>query len=349
MSYHSRRRSHPSRSSRFDYYGGFAPYVPVARRRAQALAALKKAAKNGQTFSPVKTEGRLIAKTFWGKAWCAHLESYSDFDNRLPRGRTYVRNGSVIDLQIGKGKITAHVSGSSIYQAGIDIDPLALGRWEAIKQQCAGRIDSLVDLLRGKLSDAVMRIITDRDHGLFPAPSEIHKTCSCPDWADLCKHLAAVLYGVGARFDTDPRLLFTLRGVNPDELLVAAAVGVSQIAAPPADAAPDDATLAAEDLGNVFGIEIDTTTATPPPARPADGEKKTPKTKPKPEVKPKPKAKAKTPAKVQKPKAREKIKGRQSGAGPAAKSRASRKPAAGSSDRASVAKARATPPPAHNH
>lgn len=265
--YYSRRSSRYSRSSsrydrRYSYYG-FAPYVPVAERRAKALAAAKKAAKGGAPFSPVEITGRNIATTFWGKAWCQHLESYSDFENRLPRGRTYVRNGSVIDLQITKGKITAQVSGSEIYTETITIKPLTPDRWESIKQKCAGRIDSLVDLLKGKLSDAVMRVITDRDHGLFPAPAEIKKDCSCPDIAGLCKHLAAVLYGVGARLDTQPELLFLLRGVDHRELIAAVAAGATQLAPAGADAGTT-ATLSESQLADVFGIDI--APAAPPPA-----------------------------------------------------------------------------------
>jgi uncharacterized Zn finger protein len=172
-----------------------------------------------------------------------------------------VRNGSVIDLQITKGKITAQVSGSEIYTEIITIKPLTSARWESIKQKCAGRIDSLVDLLKGKLSDAVMRVITDRDHGLFPAPAEIKKDCSCPDVAGLCKHLAAVLYGVGARLDTQPELLFLLRGVDHRELIAAVAAGATQLA--PAGAGTT-ATLSESQLADVFGIDI--APAAPPPA-----------------------------------------------------------------------------------
>lgn len=246
----------------------FRPYVRVADRRAAAAKAAKKAAKTGVAYQPVAIAGRKIATTFWGKAWCDHLESFSDYENRLPRGRTYVRNGSVIHLEISKGCIEAKVSGSSLYSGKFTVTPLAPARWAAIKTACAGRIDSLVGLLQGKLSDPVMRIITDRESGLFPQPSEIKKTCSCPDWADLCKHLAAVLYGVGARLDTQPELLFLLRGVDHLEL-IDAAVGSSALGG-----AAGDGALAAGDLGDVFGIDIDPGDA-PPPAPP-----KTPAAKP---------------------------------------------------------------------
>ena len=161
-------------------YYGFRPYVPVAKRRAQAAKKAAQFAKAGRTLSPVAIEGRTIAKTFWGKAWCQHLEAFSDYENRLPRGRTYARNGSILDLQIAKGIISALVMGSDLYQIRFTIAPLHDARWMAIKSQSTGQIDSLVELLQGRFSDAVMRVITDRATGLFPAPSEIKKSCSCP-------------------------------------------------------------------------------------------------------------------------------------------------------------------------
>src|SRR4051812_24365549 len=180
-------------------YGGWAPYVPVAERRRKAEREMERLRKKGHPIAPVTIEGRTIARTFWGKAWCDNLESYSDYENRLPRGRTYVRNGSVVDLQIEPGKVRALVSGSEIYEVSIDIDPLPARQWAAIKSRCAGQIGSLVELLQGKLSKGVIEIVTDHDGGLFPRPREIHMSCSCPDWAGMCKHIAAVLYGVGAR------------------------------------------------------------------------------------------------------------------------------------------------------
>ena len=233
---------------------GFAPYVPVAQRREQAAKAAAKAAKNGAGWSPVVITGKKIATTFWGKAWCDHLESYSDYENRLPRGRTYVRNGSVVDLQIDSGRITACVQGSSLYTESIKIKPLAPARWVAIKAACAGKITSLVGLLQGRLPDEVLRVITDRASGLFPAPAEIELDCSCPDSASLCKHLAAVLYGVGARLDTRPELLFLLRGVDHQELVAEALNAVTRVPLGMAEGA--GATLGDEDLSSVFGIDI---------------------------------------------------------------------------------------------
>jgi uncharacterized Zn finger protein len=245
---------------------GFRPYVPVAQRCANAARQMAKLAKKGHAIAPVQIEGRQIAYTFWGKAWCENLESYSDFANRLPRGRTYVRNGSVVDLQIKPGKVTARVSGSELYDIDIKIKPLSKPHWQAISSQCAGKIASVLELLQGRLSSGVMEIITHREQGLFPKPAEISLNCSCPDWADMCKHVAAALYGVGARLDEKPELLFVLRQVDHMELIEQAAVG--QSLAPTAGS--DKKTIAENDLSEVFGIEMDTagsSSSVPAPAQ----------------------------------------------------------------------------------
>ena len=156
---------------------------------------------------PVVIEGRKIARSFWGKAWCDNLERYSDFANRLPRGRAYVSNGSVVDLQLAHGKIEALVSGTEIYRVKIDISVAAPTRWKAICADCAGSVGSLVELLQGKLSKHVMERVCREADGLFPGPREITMTCSCPDWAGMCKHVAATLYGVGARLELSTRPL----------------------------------------------------------------------------------------------------------------------------------------------
>jgi uncharacterized Zn finger protein len=201
------------------YYFGWRPYVPVAEKRRQAQRKLAKLKKQGQSVAPVTIEGRTIAKSFWGKSWCDNLERYSDYATRLPRGRSYVRNGCVVDLKITKGEVAALVTGSELYKVKIAIKPVTAKRWKAICRDCAGAIDSLVELLQGRLAKSVMGRICREGDGLFPAPGEIQLSCSCPDWADMCKHVAAVLYGVGARLDEMPRLLFVLRDVYEGELL----------------------------------------------------------------------------------------------------------------------------------
>jgi uncharacterized Zn finger protein len=234
-------------------FGGWAPYVPVAARRRKAEREMEKLRKKGALLSPVKIEGRQIVRTFWGKAWCENLESYRDYENRLPRGRTYVRNGSVVDLQIAPREITAMVSGSKIYKVKVSIGDVGPARWKALCADCSGGIDSLVELLQGRFSKGVMERLCRQDTGLFPRPSEIRFTCSCSDYASMCKHIAAVLYGVGARLDESPELLFRLRAVDETELL-------SDLgnALPDTRTTRDTAqTLIDNDLAALFGLEME--------------------------------------------------------------------------------------------
>ncbi|MFW6158683.1 MAG: helix-turn-helix domain-containing protein [Planctomycetota bacterium] len=233
---------------------GWRPYVTVAERRARAQRELAKLREKGLDIQPVEIEGRQIARTFWGHAWCEHLESFSDYRNRLPRGRTYVRNGSVCHLEIAETEISALVSGSELYEVAVAIEPLAAEQWRAIKGRCAGQIGSLLELLEGRLSENVMAVVTDRDRGLFPLPGEITFECSCPDWAVMCKHVAAVLYGVGARLDEEPELLFRLRGVQHEELIGTEAGAAAVITADQGNGGRSR--IADDDLADVFGIEL---------------------------------------------------------------------------------------------
>jgi len=254
------------------WYYDYKPYVSVAERRAKAARAMQKMAKNGQKITPVSIEGRKITKTFWGDAWCTNLEGYSDYENRLPRGRTYVRNGSVVHMTIEKGQIVAFVSGSELYEVVINIKPLVKDHWKRLKRESAGKIGTLIELLQGKLSKAVMEMVTDRKQGLFPKPSEIEMECSCPDYAGMCKHVAAVMYGVGNRLDRSPEILFELRDVDHLELIEQA------IPAAPIGARTGAPGISNDDLSDIFGIELsDETPASPSPARtsPKSGVKKT--------------------------------------------------------------------------
>jgi uncharacterized Zn finger protein len=255
----------------------FAPYVSVAERRARARKVAEKIArKRGLSLAPVgPLEGSKIVRTFWGKAWCDNLQSYSDYATRLPRGRSYVRHGAVIDLQIASGKVTALVSGTSMYETTIAIRSLESRRWKEIAGACTGRIDSLIDLLKGNLSQQVMEIVTRKERGLFPAPGQISLECSCPDWADMCKHVAAVLYGVGVRLDEQPDLLFRLRGVDHLDLIGGAAEnGVKLGAHQPGSRK----IIESPDLSELFGIEIEAGSAPQSPlAPPAKGKKSSPR------------------------------------------------------------------------
>jgi uncharacterized Zn finger protein len=234
-------------------YFEWPPYVSVASRRRQAEKRLAKLRKNGTRVDPVKIQGRRIAASFWGKSWCVNLERYSDYATRLPRGRSYVRNGCVLDLQIRKGRIAAMVAGSSLYNIEISIAPIAATRWKAICRDCAGSIDSLIELLQGRFAKNVMDRVCREGNGLFPSPKEIKLSCDCPDWADMCKHVAAVLYGIGARLDREPRLLFVLRGVDENELLAGAGRDLSSMRAAPAAAKVIDD----REVEALFGIEMD--------------------------------------------------------------------------------------------
>jgi uncharacterized Zn finger protein len=246
---------------------GWRPYVSVGQRRARAFLEMERLRKKGANIQPVKIAGRQIARTFWGRSWCEHLEKFSDYENRLPRGRTYVRNGFVCHLEIKPGKIAAKVSGSDIYDVTISIKALAKARWNRVRESCAGQVASLLELLQGRLSDHVMGVVTDQDQGLFPKPSEISMDCSCPDWAGMCKHVAAVMYGIGARFDEKPELLFLLRGVDHNEL-ISKATAKSVIAK---TRKTGRRTLDEQRITEVFGIDV---------APPADAASKTPAAKP---------------------------------------------------------------------
>ncbi len=233
-------------------YFRWKPYVPVAQRRKRAEKAAVRAKKAGADLAPVAASRGAIAKTFWGKAWCDNLERYSDYANRLPRGRTYVRNGAVIDLAVTEGAVQARVMGSRLYTVRVSVAAVPAKQWKSVSADCAGSIDSLVELLQGRLSKAVMERICAPNTGLFPAPKDIEFSCSCPDWASMCKHVAAALYGVGARLDGQPELIFALRGVDARDLVTQAGAGLPKSKhGPGAGKVLDDALL-----GDVFGIEM---------------------------------------------------------------------------------------------
>lgn len=227
-------------------------YVPVAERRRKAEKEMEKLRKKGVPVSPVKIEGKQIAATFWGRAWCDNLESYRDYENRLPRGRTYVRNGSVVDLQIAPREVTAMVSGSSIYKVKVTIGEVAKAHWKSICADCSGGIDSLVELLQGRFSKGVMERICRQGAGLFPKPKEIKFSCSCPDGAVMCKHVAAVMYGVGARLDTKPELLFQLRAVNEKDLVA----DIGKVLPMTTQGPAAGKVLETDDMAALFGLDL---------------------------------------------------------------------------------------------
>ncbi len=229
-------------------YRSWRPQASVSARRAKARRDTAKLRKQGVELHPVEIEGRKIARTFWGQAWCKHLEKFSDYSNRLPRGKSYLRNGLVLNMEISEGEIRAIVSGSDLYTVNVSIARLPARRWDAIKKRCMGQVGSVLELLQGKLSDNVMRVVTHPEDGLFPRPGEIDLECDCPDWSSLCKHLSAVLYGVGATLDRQPELLFRLRGVNHEDM-----VGADI----PIPGSRGGRRRISDDVGDVFGVDID--------------------------------------------------------------------------------------------
>ncbi|MDR2668462.1 MAG: hypothetical protein LBC14_00740, partial [Desulfovibrio sp.] len=223
-------------------------YVSVEEKRRKAARTIEKLRKERLDLRPVRIEGRLLSRTFWGKEWCQQMDMTADYDSRLPRGRSYVRNGAVCHLEIRQGEIHALVSGSKLYTVTVRVEPLPRLHWTLIQDACKEKISTLVDLLQGKLSKEVMAVVCHPETGIFPKASEIAYTCSCPDWAGLCKHTAATLYGVGSRLDEEPELLFLLRHVDPLELFsldIAARTGGNEAAA-----------LQGVDLGDLFGIDL---------------------------------------------------------------------------------------------
>jgi uncharacterized Zn finger protein len=250
------------------YDSGWRPYISKAGRRRRAERQMGKILKKGQTPAPIMLQGRAIAETFWGKAWCENLDRYSDYVNRLPRGRAYLRNGSVMDLQIAPGAVDALVSGSKLYRVEVGIAAVPKARWRSICNDCAGEINSLVELLHGRFSKVVMERLCQQKTGLFPQPSEIEFSCTCPDWVAMCKHVAAVLYGIGARLDDEPELLFKLRKVDGSELIAKAGAGLSLTKNRP----PENKLLPSEGLAEIFGLDL---VADPGGSRPRAVAKKT--------------------------------------------------------------------------
>lgn len=234
------------------FFESFPPYVSAAERKLLADAARARYTAQGRRLSPVTVTGNVIARSFWGQSWCRNLESYSDFENRLPRGRSYLRSGAVLDLKIDGVTMTALVQGTRLYEVRIDVKAVGAARWQQIVRRCGGGLGSLVELLSGRISREVMTVVTERGQGLFPSPAEIEMNCSCPDRATMCKHVAATLYGAGARFDTAPELLFTLRNVDPSDLIVQVGADLPRAAA----ATEEVLQVEAGELGALFGIDL---------------------------------------------------------------------------------------------
>ena len=245
--------------ARYRYYDGYPRYVSVGEKQARNRKAAAKLRKRDSGIRPVVVEGRAIAKSWWGKSWNANLERYADYRNRIGRGRSYVRHGAVLDLRIDAGTVSALVQGSrgSPYEVTITIAELPAAVWGRLRDAALTQLESLTDLLAGKFPKVLKDAFFAQGTGLFPAPKEISFDCSCPDWASMCKHVAAVLYGIGNRLDTAPELLFALRQVTVDDLIASTVDATAEGLISRAEQATGDDVLADADLGDVFGIELD--------------------------------------------------------------------------------------------
>lgn len=239
-------------------YWGYPKYVSVAEKKQKAAKKLKELLKKKPNMKPVALRGNALASTWWGKAWNRNLEQYADYSNRIGRGRSYIRHGAVLDLQIWPGEVLALVQGSerTPYSVSVKIQRLKNEIWQRIKTECEGTLESFQELLAGAFPKALGEIFISRDAGMFPAPQELTFACSCPDWADMCKHVAATLYGVGVRLDEDPKLFFRLRDAEIGELIKQA---VSEKAEKLLEKATRKSSRAIEDtdLSSVFGIDIE--------------------------------------------------------------------------------------------
>jgi uncharacterized Zn finger protein len=240
----------------------------VAVKKANAEKLIANLKKTRPDIQPICPTGRNLAQSFWGKAWCKHLETYADHENRIGRGHSYVRNSAVCHLAATAGHITALVAGSQgkPYEVNVTVRPLSANQWKTIKAASQGRIASMLDLLAGKFPADIMKQAADPENGIFPKLGELKFSCSCPDWAQMCKHVAATLYAFGHRLDHAPELLFLLRGVDPAELIdlenmAEAATGGSASA------------LKDESLAAIFGIELDLGGMEKPVPKAADGKK----------------------------------------------------------------------------
>jgi len=242
----------------YGYGYGYKKQATVAEKIERNQSAIEKLRKKNPGIEPVVISGRKLALTWWGNAWNNNLERYSDYENRIGRGSSYVRHGAVLDLKIAPGRVTALVQGSrkKPYDVDVTIEPLSKKSWDSIIKSCEGKIESLQELIDGKFPKELEELFTAKGTGLFPAPKEISFSCSCPDWASMCKHVAAVLYGIGARLDSNPGLFFVLRDANIDDLISKAITQKSETLLKKSDKKSSRA-INNDDISAMFGIDME--------------------------------------------------------------------------------------------
>jgi len=258
-------------------YYGYPKYVSVADKRAKAEKKLKQLKKKNPDITPVSITGRALATRWWGKAWNKNLEGYADYAYRLERGRSYARHGAVLDLKVTAGKVTALVMGSEAqpYKITVTISPMLISKWKALKTAAVGTMDSVQALMAGRLPETMSDLLTEKRKGLFPSPNEITFHCTCPDTASMCKHVAASLYGVGARLDEDPSLLFLLRKVEVKDLITETVTETRGELLSKAEKRSARVIDDADGLSDLFGIDLGEGEA-PVPVPSARGRKKVP-------------------------------------------------------------------------
>jgi uncharacterized Zn finger protein len=214
-------------------YWDYFPRYPKSRPR-QAKGGIKSQAKRGA-----------FGQSWWAQRWIGVLESF-DIGARLGRGRSYARGGQVLSIDIDKGKVKAQVQGSrpKPYAITITIQALSRSEWKKLANALSGQAIFAAKLLAGEMPQDIEQVFTEAGLSLFPQKSQDLETdCSCPDWSNPCKHIAAVYYLLGEEFDRDPFLLFKLRGLSREELiplLGEAGAGRPTPAAEPAVAAPPE-------------------------------------------------------------------------------------------------------------
>lgn len=202
------------------YYNRFPAYQTIDELKTKNIKKKKTYLKKHPDASPIVLEGKL-GKTWWGKSWNQNLERYADYENRLGRGKKYIKAEAILDFHIEEGRIYGEIAGSGrkIYNVDISIDTIDEQDWKQIQKVCGRRIDSLEQLLAGQFPNELKDIFFVKDHGLFPSSSQIHIYCDCPDYARLCKHAAAFLYATSIALDNNPTLFFELRGISMDAFI----------------------------------------------------------------------------------------------------------------------------------
>jgi len=190
---------------RWDHYRFFEPSVP---RRAKG--GIRAQSKRG-TFG----------ESWWAKRWISVLESF-DIGARMGRGRNYARSGQVLSIDSEKGAVKAKVQGSrpTPYRVAVEIKSISYANWEKLVKALSHQAIFVAKLLAGEMPQDIEKVFQAAGLSLFPDKSKDLKTeCSCPDWSNPCKHIAAVYYLLGEEFDRDPFLIFKLRGLQREELI----------------------------------------------------------------------------------------------------------------------------------